>query len=272
MGPISVNRQVQAVLAEEGLEHDAALTRALERIAALRIAEPPAPSGELARLFAASAAAAGRAAEVRESATAPLAVVLPLTRAAARKAEAETAAARPQWIKRHRGAMIGVLVAAGMGLGASGVAAMTGQAWDWNVPLHPAVGPSLTHAAEPSAPGGGPGVPSGTAALTQDGGAAGTGAGRPVGQSGVRSSDGSAQKQGAAGTSSPAHDTRTQGSQDPNPQGNDRGHGSGGSADSVPSSQSTARPSPSAGSQDGSGEGGSGHDGYGGSDGQPASR
>ncbi|MGY3567272.1 hypothetical protein [Sinomonas sp. RB5] len=270
MGPISVNRQVQAVLAEEGLEHDAALTRALERIAALRIAEPPAPSGELARLLAASAASAGQTPAAGESATAPLAVVLPLTRAAARKAEAAAVAARPRWIKRHRGAMIGVLVAAGMGLGASGVAAMTGQAWDWHAPLHPAVGPSLTHDAEPSAPGGGPGTPSGAAAPTQDTGAGATGAGRTLGQSGARSADGSAQKQGAA-TSSPSHDSREQGSQDPTPQGSDRGHGSGGSADSVPSSQSTARPSPSAGSQDGSGA--SGHDGNGGgSDGQPTSR
>lgn len=254
---------MQAVLAEEGLEHDAALTRALERIAALRVAEPPAPSGELARLLAASAAG--------ESTTAPLAVVLPLTRAAARKAEAAAVAARPRWITRHRGAMIGVLVAAGMGLGASGVAAMTGQAWDWHAPLHPAVGPSLTHATDPSAPGGGPGTPpSGAAALTQDAGAGGTGAGRTTGESGARSADGSAQKQGAVGASSPTHDPRTQ---DPNPQRNDHGHGSGGSGDSVPSSQSTPRPTPSAGSQDGAGDGGSGHDGNGGgTDGQPANR
>lgn len=256
---------MQGVLAEEGLEHDAALTRALERIAALRLAEPPAPSGELARLLAASAAG--------ESTTAPLAVVLPLTRAAARKAEAAAVAARPRWITRHRGAMIGVLVAAGMGLGASGVAAMTGQVWDWHAPLHPAVGPSPTHAAEPSAPGEGPGTPSGAAALTQETGAGATGAGRTPGQPEDRGSDGSAQKHGAAGASSPTHDTRTQGSQDPSHEGSDHGHGSGGSGDSVPSSQSTARPTPSAASQDVAGEGGSGHDGNGGgSDGQTGGR
>lgn len=137
--------RAQEVLAEEGFEHDAALAAALERIAALRPAEAPAPSGELARLLAAAAP---------ERTTARLAVVrrLPATRAARKAEEAAAAAASPRWIKRHRGAMIGVLVAAGMGLGASGVAAMTGQAWEWQIARPPAVSPSVVHAGEPAAP------------------------------------------------------------------------------------------------------------------------
>lgn len=141
---MSVNRmQLQAVLAEEGLEHDAALLRALEDLAALRPTSVPAPTGALAELLASASAAPAAAGG---SATVPLAVVreappaggtavlpgaaavVPLTRAAALKAEA---AAKPRWIKRHRGAMIGALVVAGMGLGASGVAALGGQAWDF---------------------------------------------------------------------------------------------------------------------------------------------
>lgn len=163
--------RVQEVLAEEGFEHDAALVAALERIAALRPAEAPAPSGELARLLAAAAP---------ERTTARLAVVreLPATRAARKAEEAAAAATSPRWIKRHRGAMIGVLVAAGMGLGASGVAAMTGQAWEWQIAIPPAVSPSVVHGGKPAEPQvtSAPAVPADTAVggagLSQRGAAA----------------------------------------------------------------------------------------------------
>ncbi|MDQ4490046.1 hypothetical protein RBS60_07520 [Sinomonas sp. ASV486] len=98
---MTMNRTaLRALLAEEGLEHDVALSHVLERIAALGAAPAPEPSGPLARFMAASALKA-------------------------------TGVGHPRWIKRHRGAVIGVLVAAGMGLGASGVAAVTGQTWPW---------------------------------------------------------------------------------------------------------------------------------------------
>jgi hypothetical protein len=256
VGPISVKRtQVQAVLAEEGLEHDAALTAALGRIAALRLAEPPAPTGELARLLAGG--------QATDSATAPLAVVLPLTRAAARKAEAATAAPRPRWIKRHRGAMVGVLVAAGMGLGASGVAAMTGQAWDWHAPLHPAVGPSLTHAAEPLAPGEAAptGTPTGTPAPPQGAGAAGAAAGvAGAGEAGDRGAARPVQGRGDGASPAP-RDAGDQGRQDQQqPQGSARGRPSGDSTEPARPSQGTPRPTPS-GSGAGGGQGGEGQGG-----------
>ncbi|GAB2744896.1 hypothetical protein GCM10027090_14930 [Sinomonas soli] len=250
---------MQAVLAEEGLEHDAALTAALERIAALRIAEPPAPTGELARLLAGGQAA--------DSATAPLGVVLPLTRAAARKAEAAAAAPRPRWIKRHRGAMIGVLVAAGMGLGASGVAAMTGQVWAWHAPLHPAVGPSLTHSAEPLAPGDAAptGTPTGTTAPPQGAGTAGAAAGGTgAGEAGERGAarpvqgrdDGASPAAREAGDQGPQDQVRQDQQQ---PQGSARGRASGDSTEPARPSQGSPRPSPS-----GTAGGGQGGEGLGG--------
>lgn len=149
---MSANRsQVEAVLADEGLEHDAALLRAVDGlVAALVPAEAPVPSGALTQLFAAAAGAP------EAPATAPLAVVpaaaptalapvVEITRSSALKAEAAAAAAvRPRWVKRHRGAMIGALVAVGMGLGASGVAAMGGQIWDAQEAHRPAVGPATS--------------------------------------------------------------------------------------------------------------------------------
>ncbi|MDP9882875.1 hypothetical protein J2W21_000354 [Sinomonas atrocyanea] len=249
--------QVQAVLAEEGLEHDAALTAALERIAALRLAEPPTPTGELARLLAGGSAG--------ESTTAPLAVVLPLTRAAARKSEAAAAPAKPHWIKRHRGAMIGVLVAAGMGLGASGVAAMTGQVWDWHAPLHPAVGPSLTHAAEPSAPGGTAhtSTPTGVPPLPQDAGAAGAATGPTATGHGADREAGSSDPGRDAGATPAARDARDQGrdAQEQAPQ--DRGRqGSGrGPTDSARPSQGPQQPGDrGASGQDGDGREAGGQD------------
>ncbi|GHG43086.1 hypothetical protein GCM10012320_06930 [Sinomonas cellulolyticus] len=164
--------QLEAVLDDEGFGHDAALAAALEPLLALCPREAPPLSPELARIFAGAdgapgalgrTAPAGAAAEdaaslravpaamtawVSDPVTEPLAVVrdapptelqtapitvasvVPLTRAAALKAEAP--ARPPRTIKRHRGALLGAIVAVGLGLsGASVAAAVGGHPWSW---------------------------------------------------------------------------------------------------------------------------------------------
>lgn len=234
---MSVNgTQLQAVLAEEGLEHDAALVAALEQIASLRLTKVPAPSGELARLLAGAGAPT----------TAPLAVVreLPRTRAEARKAEAAAAAAaRPRWVKRHRGAVIGVLVAAGMGLGATGVAAaMTGQGWDWQDLGRPAVGPTTSQADDSSAPGTSAVLPAGATDLSQHAVSGGT--------DGAASSGGQARRSGSQVKDSENQGTggpQGQNSQGQNSQSTGRDRQSGDtSGPGKAASQSQGNPRPNA--------------------------
>ncbi|GAB3280421.1 hypothetical protein GCM10027449_21430 [Sinomonas notoginsengisoli] len=144
-------KQARAVLTDEGLEQDAALLRALEGLHALRPAAVPEPSGRLALLFAEAAARSA----VGEPMTAPLTVV-PLTRAAALTAEAASrravAGARPRFIRQHRGAL-SIVVAVGLGLGASGVAAAVGgQAWDWQGIEHTVLNPATDQPTEKPSP------------------------------------------------------------------------------------------------------------------------
>ena len=109
---------VQEVLAEAGLAHDGALAGALEGIRALRPASAPVPSGALAALLDEASTTVPAVPEVR-----PAAVVQPLL---------------PRPVKRHRGAMISAIVVAGMGLGATGVAALGGDPFGWLIPDPPA--------------------------------------------------------------------------------------------------------------------------------------
>jgi hypothetical protein len=123
--------QVEAVLAEEGLEHDAELRRALAQLPSLRPAVAPGLSPELAAVFSrADGAPWADVAVTAQLAIVPSAPVIQLSRAEARRAEAAAAAsaARPRW--RRRGAVIGAVVVAGMGLGVSGVAALSSQGWE----------------------------------------------------------------------------------------------------------------------------------------------
>ncbi|ASN50865.1 hypothetical protein [Sinomonas sp. R1AF57] len=122
--------QVEAVLAEEGLEHDAELRRALAQLPSLRPAVAPGLSPELAAVFSRAAGAPRADVPVTaQLAVVPSAAVIQLSRAEARRAEAAAAsAARPRW--RRRGAVIGAVVVAGMGLGVSGVAALSSQGWE----------------------------------------------------------------------------------------------------------------------------------------------
>ncbi|WP_433875818.1 hypothetical protein [Sinomonas atrocyanea] len=122
--------QVEAVLAEEGLEHDAELRRALAQLPSLRPAVAPGLSPELAAVFSrADGAPRADVPVTAQLAVVPSAAVIQLSRAEARRAEAAAAsAARPRW--RRRGAVIGAVVVAGMGLGVSGVAALSSQGWE----------------------------------------------------------------------------------------------------------------------------------------------
>lgn len=109
---------VEDVLAEAGFADDGALVSALEGIRALRPAAAPAPNGELAALLADASTLVPAIPHDR-----PAGVVQPL---------------HPRSPKRHRGAMISVMVAAGMGLGATGVAALAGDPFGWISPDPPA--------------------------------------------------------------------------------------------------------------------------------------
>ena len=122
--------QVEAVLAEEGLEHDAELRRALAQLPSLRPAVAPGLSPELAAVFSRADGAPWADVPVTaQLAIVPSAPVIQLSRAEARRAEAAAAsAARPRW--RRRGAVIGAVVVAGMGLGVSGVAALSSPGWE----------------------------------------------------------------------------------------------------------------------------------------------
>ena len=102
---------VADVLAEAGFADDAGLAGALEGIRALRPAAAPAPTGDLAALFA--------------DASTHLPAI-PLDRPAAVVKHLS-----PRTVKRHRGTMIAALVVAGMGLGATGVAALGGHPFGW---------------------------------------------------------------------------------------------------------------------------------------------
>lgn len=119
MSPRQPSAPVADVLAEAGFTDDAGLARALEGIRALRPGSVPAPTGELAALFAGASTLVPAIPHDR-----PAAVVLPFS---------------PRSAKRHRGTMISALVVAGMGLGATGVAALGGDAIGWIFPDPPAV-------------------------------------------------------------------------------------------------------------------------------------
>ncbi len=130
------------VLAEAGLAHDAALGRALESLRALSPAEAPEPTGALAEFFANAGGS-----------TALFAAPTP-SRAGSRAADAaleklavpiELAAVRAAPRKRHRGAMISAAVVAGVGLSASGVAALGGVDYSGDAPS------SSVRAAQPPA-------------------------------------------------------------------------------------------------------------------------
>lgn len=122
---------VAEILAEAGLAHDGALGRALESLRALSPADAPEPNGPLADLLALGAGSP------------PSFVSATPTRAASRAAEAaleklaspaELAVVRFAPRKRHRGAMISAAVVAGVGLSASGVAALGGVDYSADAP------------------------------------------------------------------------------------------------------------------------------------------
>ena len=130
---------VAHILADAGLADDGALTRTLESFGALCPAEAPAPTGALAELLAHGTAAPGGVAS---------------SRSASRAAEAAVGKLSPQLApvvpfpvrKRHRGAAISAAVLAGVGLSASGVAALGGVDYSANAPqadARSAVAPQL---------------------------------------------------------------------------------------------------------------------------------
>ncbi|NUP75162.1 MAG: hypothetical protein HOQ07_11010 [Sinomonas sp.] len=120
------------LLAEAGFAHDDALGRALDSLRTLCPSEAPEPTGPLADLIAGG----------RRGASAPV-VSITASRAASRAADealgkiatsAELAVVRPIYWKRHRGAMISAAVVAGVGLSASGVAALGGVDYSADAP------------------------------------------------------------------------------------------------------------------------------------------
>lgn len=127
---------VAEILADAGMAYDDDLGLALESLRALRPPTAPKPSGALAELLALGTSGSG-------AGTAP-------SRAARRAADAalekfgprEAAVVRFVPRKRHRGAIISAAVVAGVGLGASGVAALGGV--DYSADAPQAVGPVVT--------------------------------------------------------------------------------------------------------------------------------
>ncbi|KHL03546.1 hypothetical protein [Sinomonas humi] len=127
MSSDSMREMVAEILSDAGLADDGALTRTLESLQTMCPAEAPAPTGALAELLAQGTAASGGVAP---------------SRAATRAAEAAIGKLSPQVApvvpftlrKRHRGAAISAAVIAGVGLSATGVAALGGVDYSANPP------------------------------------------------------------------------------------------------------------------------------------------
>lgn len=145
---------VTDILADAGLADDGALVRALESFRTLCPPEAPKPSGALAELLARGSAAAGAVPPSRAASRA--------AEAAAGKFSAGVAPAVPLHLrKRHRGAAISAAVIAGVGLSASGVAALGGVDYSANPPQVDVRGLAAVpgSAASPSAPAEASGAP-----------------------------------------------------------------------------------------------------------------
>lgn len=142
---------VAEVLAEVGLAHDDELGRALSSLRTLCPPEAPEPSGALAELLAHGLTGGGSAGSTRAGKRA--------VDAAAGKLLPRQAAVVPFPVrKRHRGAAISAAVIAGVGLSASGVAALGGVDYSADAPSRgvravEAPGPSGSAGAAPDSPG-----------------------------------------------------------------------------------------------------------------------
>lgn len=164
---------VTDILADAGLADDGALVRALESFRTLCPPEAPKPSGALAELLARGSAAAGAVAPSRAASRA--------AEAAAGRFSAGVAPAVPLHLrKRHRGAAISAAVIAGVGLSASGVAALGGVDYSATPPRVDVRGLAAVpgSAASPSAPAEASGAPD--AIVRQAQAFAGTAAGGSV--------------------------------------------------------------------------------------------
>jgi hypothetical protein len=127
---------VAEILADAGLAYDDDLGLALESLRALCPAAAPKPSGALAELLALGTSGSG--AGTASSRASRRAADVALEKLAPR----EPAVVRFAPRKRHRGAIISAAVVAGVGLGASGVAALGGV--DYSADGPQAVGPVVT--------------------------------------------------------------------------------------------------------------------------------
>lgn len=144
MSSESIGDAVADILADAGLADDGALARTLESLRALCPPEAPKPSGALAEVLAHGSAAGG--------AVGP-------SRAGSRAAEAALGKLSPSVApvvafparKRHRGAAISAAVIAGVGLSASGVAALGGVDYSVNPPQAEVRGPAAAPGSEAGA-------------------------------------------------------------------------------------------------------------------------
>jgi hypothetical protein len=135
-GPETPHDVAAEILADAGLAYDDDLGVALESLRALRPPTAPKPSGALAELLAFGTAGGG--ADTAPSRASRRAADVALEKLGPREPVVVRFAPR----KRHRGAIISAAVVAGVGLGASGVAALGGV--DYSADAPQAVGPVVT--------------------------------------------------------------------------------------------------------------------------------